>query len=78
MNKAKAHSKGAAVVAAFDVTGEALLLQLLFVVISVPLVTMLPAAVALQRSFHQVILEDKPGTFRRFMSEFSWRGSALR
>jgi uncharacterized membrane protein YesL len=77
MNKAKAHSKGAAVVAAFDVTGEALLLQLLFVVISVPLVTMLPAAVALQRSFRQVILEDKPGTFRRFMSEFSWAWKRL-
>lgn len=72
MNKAKNNSRGAAVVAAFDVIGEALLLQLLFVVTSVPLVTVLPAAVALQRSFRQVILEDKPGAFRRFMSEFSW------
>jgi len=77
MNKAKAHSKGAVVVNAFDVIGEALLLQLLFVVVSVPLVTILPAAVALQRSFRQVILEDKPGAFRRFISEFSWAWKRL-
>ncbi|BCW36071.1 hypothetical protein StoSoilA2_21270 [Arthrobacter sp. StoSoilA2] len=72
MNKEQNRSKGAAVTNAFEVTGEVLLLQLLFLVASIPLLTAFPAAIALQRAFQQVVLDHRPGTTRRFLREFVW------
>lgn len=72
MEQPKSRPKGAAVMNVLEVTGEVLLLQILFLVFSLPLVTVVPAAVALQRTFRQVILEDKPGSTRRFFTEFTW------
>ena len=72
MGQPKGRNRAAGVAAGLEVTGEVLLLQILFLAFSLPLVTTVPAAVALQRSFRQVILEDKSGASRRFFHEFVW------
>lgn len=72
MEQQRNRPKGAAVMNGLEVAGDVLLLQILFLVFSLPLVTVVPAAVALQRTFRQVILEDKPGSTRRFLTEFRW------
>lgn len=72
MEQQRSRPKGAAVMNGLEVTGEVLLLQILFLVFSLPVATVVPAAVALQRTFRQVILEDKPGSTRRFFTEFMW------
>lgn len=77
MEQSRSRPKGAAILAALEVVGEVLLLQILFLLFSLPLVTVVPAAVALQRVFRQVILEDKPGAARRFSREFSWAWSRV-
>lgn len=77
MEQQRSRPKGAAVLTGLEVVGEVLLLQILFLLFSLPLVTVLPAAVALQRAFRQVILEDKPGATRRFSREFAWAWSRV-
>jgi uncharacterized membrane protein YesL len=72
MEQQKRLPRGTALVAGFEVVGDVLLLQLLFLLASLPLVTVAPAAVALQRSFRKTVLEDRAGITRSFFNEFKW------
>jgi uncharacterized membrane protein YesL len=58
--------------AALETVGDTLLLQVLFLLVSLPLFTMLPAAVALQRALRKTVIEERPGVARSFFREFSW------
>jgi hypothetical protein len=57
-----------------DTLGNALLLQLLFLAFSLPVVTAAPAAIALQRQFHDLCRGEKTG-MRTYAREFvsAWR-----
>src|SRR3954449_3033594 len=57
--------------AALTRLGEVLILQLLFLVASVPVVTVLPAAMALQRSLSEQ-LSGTPRPAATFVSHLSW------
>jgi hypothetical protein len=57
---------------ALSVSGEVLILQLLFVLASLPLVTVLPAAVALQRSLHQLVVLKTPRPAENFILNLRW------
>ncbi|MGJ3190766.1 DUF624 domain-containing protein [Paenarthrobacter sp. FR1] len=72
MKQQKRRPRGTALLAALDVVGDMLILQLLFLVTSLPLITVVPAAIALQRALQKTVLEDRPGVARAFMREFSW------
>jgi hypothetical protein len=56
----------------FETTGDVLLLQLIFVVASLPVVTLLPAALALQRSLGDVLLESRTHPARLYWENFKW------
>jgi hypothetical protein len=56
----------------FEVAGDVLLLQLMFVVASLPVVTILPAALALQRSLGDVFLEGRPRLARLYWENLRW------
>jgi len=58
--------------AALETVGDTLLLQILFLLVSLPLFTMVPAAVALQRALRKTVIEERPGVARSFFREFSW------
>ena len=58
--------------AALETVGDTLLLQILFLLVSLPLFTMVPAAVALQRALRKTVIEERPGVARAFFREFSW------
>jgi uncharacterized membrane protein YesL len=58
--------------AALETVGDTLLLQVLFLLVSLPLFTMVPAAVALQRALRKTVIEERPGVTRSFFREFSW------
>ncbi|GAA1599901.1 hypothetical protein GCM10009804_65680 [Kribbella hippodromi] len=60
------------VLAKLSVAGDLLMLQLVFLVISFGIVTMFPAAFALQRVLPDAISQDRPKLVRRFFREFSW------
>jgi hypothetical protein len=59
-----------------DTLGNALLLQLLFLAFSLPIVTAAPAAIALQRQFHDLRRGEKTG-MRAYALEFvsAWRAA---
>jgi uncharacterized membrane protein YesL len=48
------------------------MLQLVFVVISLGILTLFPAAFAMQRVLPDAISQDKPKLLRRFFREFGW------
>ena len=52
--------------------GDLLMLQLVFLVLSVGIVTLFPAAFALQRVLPDAISQDRPSLVRRFFHEFLW------
>ncbi|MEU8227269.1 DUF624 domain-containing protein [Kribbella sp. NPDC048915] len=52
------------------VVGDLLMLQLVFVVISLGILTVFPAAFALQRLVPDAISQEKPKLLRRFFGEF--------
>jgi hypothetical protein len=52
--------------------GEVLTLQLLFVLTSLPIVTVVPAALALQRSLHQLLVLKAPKPSPLFFENFRW------
>ncbi|TCC19669.1 DUF624 domain-containing protein [Kribbella speibonae] len=54
------------------VVGDLLMLQLVFVVISLGILTVFPAAFALQRVVPDAISQEKPKLMRRFFKEFRW------
>ncbi|WP_160141964.1 DUF624 domain-containing protein [Arthrobacter sp. SLBN-112] len=63
--------------AALETVGDTLLLQVLFLLVSLPLFTIVPAAVALQRALRKTVIEERPGVARSFFGEFSWAWSRV-
>ncbi|MDQ0732425.1 DUF624 domain-containing protein [Arthrobacter sp. B1I2] len=61
--------------AAFETVGDTLLLQVLFLLASLPMFTVVPAAVALQRALRKTVIEECPGVARFFLREFCWAWS---
>ncbi|MFB8369482.1 DUF624 domain-containing protein [Pseudarthrobacter sp. NPDC055928] len=61
--------------AGLETVGDTLLLQILFLLVSLPLFTLVPAAIALQRALRKTVIEDRPGVARSFFREFSWAWS---
>lgn len=72
MQPKKTVSRSARLLGRFEVAGDVLLLQLIFVVASLPVITMLPAALALQRSLGDVFLEGRPGPGRIYWENLRW------
>ncbi|TCO47726.1 putative membrane protein YesL [Kribbella antiqua] len=60
------------VMAKLSITGDLLMLQLVFLVLSVGIVTLFPAAFALQRVLPDAISQDRPSLLRRYFGEFRW------
>ncbi|TWD80958.1 putative membrane protein YesL [Kribbella amoyensis] len=60
------------VMAKLSIVGDLLLLQLLFLVLSFGIVTLFPAAFALQRVLPYAIGQEHPALLRRFWTEFKW------
>jgi hypothetical protein len=65
-------TRSARLLSVFEVAGDILLLQLLFVVASLPVVTMLPAALALQRSLAATFVEGRPRPAKVYWENFRW------
>ena len=65
-------ARSARLLGVFETAGDVLLLQLMFVVASMPVITMFPAALALQYSLGDVFLEGRPGPARIFWDNFRW------
>ncbi|MEV0284322.1 MULTISPECIES: DUF624 domain-containing protein [unclassified Kribbella] len=61
-----------AVLAKLTMIGDLLLLQLVFLVLSVGIVTLFPAAFAMQRVVPDAISQDRPALMRRFFQQFRW------
>lgn len=57
---------------AFVIAGDVLWLQLLFVVAALPIVTLFPAAVALQRSLREVLVEGRPKVTSVYWNNLLW------
>ncbi|TDD46338.1 DUF624 domain-containing protein [Kribbella antibiotica] len=60
------------VLAKLTVVGDLLLLQLTFLVISAGIITLFPAAFALQRVLPEAISQERTGMMRMFFREFKW------
>jgi len=61
-----------AVLAKLTVVGDLLLLQLTFLVVSAGIITLFPAAFALQRVLPEAISQERTGLMRLFFREFVW------
>ena len=61
-----------AVVAKLSMVGDLLMLQLVFLVLGFGIVTLFPAAFALQRVLPDAISQDRPALLKRFFKEFGW------
>jgi uncharacterized membrane protein YesL len=61
-----------AVLSKLSVIGDLLMLQLAFLVLSVGVVTLYPAAFALQRTLPEAIGQEHPALMRRFWRQFTW------
>ena len=72
MEKQRRRPRSVAVMAVLETAGDTLLLQVLFLLVSLPLFTMVPAAIALQRALRKTVIEERPGVTRSFFREFSW------
>lgn len=60
------------VLSKLSVVGDLLMLQLVFLLISLGILTLFPAAFALQRVLPDAISQEKPKLMRRFFREFRW------
>lgn len=60
------------VLAKLSLVGDLLVLQLVFLLLSVPIVTLFPAAFALQRVLPLTVGQEHPSLLRRFWAEFRW------
>jgi len=65
-------SRTNAVLSKLSVIGDLLMLQLVFLVCSVGIVTLYPAAFALQRVLPDAIGQEHPALMRRFWRQFKW------
>lgn len=72
MQPKKTVSRSARLLGLFEVAGDVLLLQLMFVAASLPVITMLPAALALQRSLGDVFIEGRPRPGRIYWANLRW------
>lgn len=55
-----------------SMVGDLLMLQLAFAVLSFPVITLFPAAFALQRVLPDAISQDRPALLRLFLGQFRW------
>ena len=60
------------VMAKLSTIGDLLMLQLVFLVLGFGIITLFPAAFALQRVLPDAISQDKPQLLRRYFKEFGW------
>ena len=60
------------VMAKLSMIGDLLMLQLVFLVLGFGIVTLFPAAFALQRVLPDAISQERPALLRRFFTEFRW------
>lgn len=60
------------VLSKLSVIGDLLMLQLVFLVISLGIVTLFPAAFAMQRVLPDAISQDHPSLLRRYFKQFGW------
>ncbi|WP_410788828.1 DUF624 domain-containing protein [Kribbella sp. C-35] len=65
-------NRTSSVLSRLAVIGDLLMLQLVFVVISLGILTLFPAAFAMQRVVPDAISQEKPKLMRRFFKEFRW------
>ncbi|MFI5710686.1 DUF624 domain-containing protein [Kribbella sp. NPDC051620] len=61
-----------AVLSKLSVVGDLLMLQLVFLVLSLGIVTLYPAAFAFQRVLPDALSQDHPQLLRRFFRQFRW------
>ena len=61
-----------AVLSKLSMVGDLLMLQLAFLLLSVGVVTLYPAAFALQRVLPEAIGQEHPALMRRFWTQFKW------
>jgi uncharacterized membrane protein YesL len=61
-----------AVLSKLSLIGDLLMLQLVFLVCSVGIVTLYPAAFALQRVLPEALAQEHPALLRRFWRQFKW------
>lgn len=60
------------VMAKLSTIGDLLMLQLVFLVLGFGIITLFPAAFALQRVLPDAISQDRPQLMRRYFKEFGW------
>ncbi|HEY0620130.1 MAG TPA: DUF624 domain-containing protein [Kribbella sp.] len=72
MSDAGGMSRSNVVLSKLSMVGDLLMLQLVFVVLSVGVVTLYPAAFALQRVVPDAIGQEHPQLLRRFWRQFRW------
>ena len=60
------------VMAKLSTIGDLLMLQLVFLVLGFGIITLFPAAFALQRVLPDAISQDRPALMRRFFKQFGW------
>jgi uncharacterized membrane protein YesL len=65
-------NRTSSVLSKLSVVGDLLMLQLVFTVISLGILTVFPAAFALQRVVPDAISQEKAKLMRRFFQEFRW------
>jgi uncharacterized membrane protein YesL len=65
-------SRTNSVLSKLSVVGDLLMLQLVFLVLSAGIVTLFPAAFAMQRVLPDAISQDRPSLLRRFFQQFKW------
>lgn len=72
MESTKGPSRSARLLGVFETAGDILTLQLLFLVASLPVITIFPAALALQYSLGDIFVEGRPRPARLFRTNFIW------
>ena len=60
------------VMAKLSIVGDLLMLQLVFLVLGFGIITLFPAAFALQRVLPDAISQDRPSLLRRYFKQFGW------
>jgi uncharacterized membrane protein YesL len=68
----EATSRTNVVMSKLSLVGDLLMLQLVFLLLSVGIVTLFPAAFAFQRVLPYAIGQEHPALMRRFFREFKW------
>ncbi|MGC4936417.1 DUF624 domain-containing protein [Kribbella sp. DT2] len=68
----EASSRTNVVLSKLSLVGDLLMLQLVFLLLSIGIVTLFPAAFALQRVLPYAIGQEHPSLLRRFFGEFKW------